>query len=711
LYGVQPAYYDVNDRLQSASAESLQRILSALGAPLARPADAAAALRERRQELWGRVVGPVAVAWDGECTLNLRLPAAAARGTFRSEIVNEQGGTHTWSGELEGLATVAERLVESTQFVVKRLPVNVRLPTGYHRLTIDLGAQCVESTLIAAPQTAYRHTRHGRSGTQWGVFVPAYALHRASSWGGGDLSDLEALIDWVSELGGSLVATLPLLAWLSEVSDDPSPYSPASRLFWNEFYLDVARVPEFPGCAAARAAAAAPEMQSTLADLRGARIVDYRRQMEARRRVLRALADSFFSADSPRRTALEQFCRDHPEAERYARFRAVGELRQQVWPLWPQRLREGDIRPGDYRDRDVQYHLYAQWQMEQQLQRLAADARRRDMLWYLDFPLGVNSAGYDVWRERDVFGLDASGGAPPDAFFTKGQNWGFPPLHPERLRAQGYRYLIQSLRRHLQYARLLRIDHVMSLHRLYWVPNGMDARDGAYVRYRSDELFAILVVESHRHQAQIVGENLGTVPEALDAAMQRHGLLDMYVVQYESQPGRTPALRDVPSATVASLNTHDMPPFASFWTGLDVDDRADLDLMSPDEASAERTARAATRRALSEFLRRRGVLSSDAAGPHEVLRAFLAWLASSPAEIVLVTLEDLWEETCPQNTPGTYLERVNWRRKTRYTLEQMRSSPNVVDALRMVASLRRREDIPRAAESTSPAASHEPDDE
>jgi len=182
------------------------------------------------------------------------------------------------------------------------------------------------------------------------------------------------------------------------------------------------------------------------------------------------------------------------------------------------------------------------------MQALSSTARSRGMKLYLDLPLGVHPEGFDVWRERKLFALDTSGGAPPDAFFTKGQNWGFPPLHPEAMRKQGYRYLIDCLRHLLQDASVLRIDHVMGLHRLYWIPKGLEAFQGVYVRYPAEELYAILCVESQRHQALIVGEDLGTVPRHVPTAMARHGVDRTYVVQFEltasikadpaSRPGR-----------------------------------------------------------------------------------------------------------------------------------------------------------------------------
>lgn len=192
----------------------------------------------------------------------------------------------------------------------------------------------------------------------------------------------------------------------------------------------------------------------------------------------------------------------------------------------------------------------------------------------IDLPLGVHAEGYDTRRERQAFAPEANVGAPPDPVFTKGQDWGFAPLHPRRIRQQGYRYVLEFLRFQMRHTGLLRIDHVMSLHRLYWIPKGHPPGEGAYVRYRPEELHAILCLESNRNKTVVVGENLGTVPPEVDAGMKRHHLRQMYVVQYEVPPDPRRALRPPPAQCVASFNTHDMPPFQAFWQGKDIEDRS-----------------------------------------------------------------------------------------------------------------------------------------
>jgi 4-alpha-glucanotransferase len=309
---------------------------------------------------------------------------------------------------------------------------------------------------------------------------------------------------------------------------------------------------------------------------------------------------------------------------------------------------------------------------------------------YLDLPLGVHPHGYDVWRHRALFATDVSVGAPPDAVFVSGQDWGFPPLDPGRLREQHCQYVIAYLRHHLQHARILRIDHVMGLHRLFWIPKGLGAGEGVYVRYPAEEFYAILSLESRRHNAWIVGENLGTVPSYVSPAMRRHNIQSMYVVHYEQASDAHGALRAVPTDCVASINTHDMPPFAASWRDSDIDDRLKLGLLDRTGARTERRARREQRRSLMHFLERKGLLVGASADPRRVLRAILAFLSASPARTVLVNLEDLWLETRHQNIPGTHDEHPNWQRKARYSLEAFREMPEVLDALREVDHVRKR---------------------
>jgi 4-alpha-glucanotransferase len=528
------------------------------------------------------------------------------------------------------------------------------------------------------------------------MFFPIYSLHSQRSWGAGNFTDWAEFTRWAASFGANVMGTLPLLAaFLDGPFGDPSPYSPASRLFWNEFYLDITAIPEFTACAEAQKLAGSAAFQKRLETFRRGALIDYRSEMAVRRKVLEQLGRFFFSKSSARRREFERFLSARPGVEQYAEFRAVCEKTARPWQLWPQRLREGSLRKGDYSEETKRYHLYVQWLAQEQMDQLLQAANRAGAHFYLDLPLGVNPAGYDTWREREVFALNASAGAPPDVFFTKGQDWGFAPLHPQKLRAQGYRYVLDYLRFQMRHTDLLRIDHVMSLHRLYWIPNGFSAAEGAYVTYRADELYALFCLESHRHRTMLVGENLGTVPPEVNAAMERHRLRKMYVVQYEQRTDPKAALPLPPRQCVASMNTHDMPPFAAFWRGDDIADRADLGLIRGKKLREQKRTRKKMKEALVIFLRRHGLLQTKPPGPADVFRACLEWLSSSRAETVLINLEDLWGETLQQNVPGTLNERPNWRRKARLTLEEIRQLPQVAQLLRNASAIRSRRSTPR----------------
>lgn len=676
-YGIQAAYTDALGRRRSARDEAVVAALRALGAPLAGAGGAAEALRARAREIWCRTLEPVQVVWQGRrAALSVRQEAGRPS-QLPAQLTLETGETRAL-----GLA-LAPKPIETAdvdgKLYAKFLAPLPKLPLGYH--TLATGRPDHSACLvIVAPYRCYAAS----DARSWSVFLPLYAAHSDRSLATGDFTDLARLIDWVGSLGGAGVATLPLLAAFLKAPFDPSPYAPVSRLFWNEFYLDLGAPPE-AAAPRVRAFLTAPATVAEFARLGAERHVDYRSEMELKRRILDLLAAQFFadSGNTERRKAFDAFMADAPLAEDYARFQAAVELRGDTWPRWPAAMQAGGLEPPDYDAAAYRRHLYAQWLAEDQLGDAARRARSFGRGLYLDLPLGVHYDGFDVWRHRALFALGAAAGAPPDPFFTKGQNWGFPPLHPEANRADGYRYVRSFLHRHLRHAGVLRIDHVMALHRLFWIPHGFEATDGLYVHSPADEWYAVLALESHRHESLIIGENLGTVPRQVNQALAAHGVQRMYVVQYEVQPPPSAPLNPVPADTAASLNTHDMPPFAAFYHAADVDDRIALGLLDEAGAQAERSRRAAIRASLA------AALTPGRDDLPSLLPALLYRLAASPSRLLIVNLEDLWYETAPQNTPGTVAERPNWRRRSALSLEALRELPAVTEVLTQINRIRK----------------------
>jgi 4-alpha-glucanotransferase len=463
-------------------------------------------------------------------------------------------------------------------------------------------------------------------------------------------------------------------------------------LFWNELFLDVTRIPELQRSPQARHVLESEHFRKEIANLRRAEVLDYRVAMAAKRQVLEPLARTLFAEGGARRAEFESHLASDARLPEYAAFRAACERHRSPWQRWPARERDGTLPAlgGDQGSYD--YHRYVQWLATGQLEEAAGRAASEGTSLFFDSPLGVNRAGYDVWRERDLFALEASAGAPPDMFFTSGQDWGFHPIHPVAAREQEYRYPIACLRHMFRHAGVLRIDHVMGLHRLYWIPRGLPASEGVYVRYPAEELYAILVLEADRAGAAVVGEDLGIVPGYVRPAMARHGIHRSYVVPWELTDEPARPMRRVPERSFASLNTHDMPPFAAYWRGEDIQMRVERGWLDDAGAAAERRSRTAQRATLVEFLRRRGWLEGvegAAVSDEDMLAACLSELAASEAREVIVNLEDLWLETRPQNVPGTVDEYPNWRRAARHPLERIRRLPQVVGTLRHIDALRR----------------------
>jgi 4-alpha-glucanotransferase len=686
LYGVQTAYYDVNRRRRSASVEALLAALRSLGAPVASLHDVAEACRERRQAVWQRPLEPVLVAWDGEPpSMELRLPDRLDDVPLAGRLLLESGELQSWQWRVADLPVLRAADLEGTRYVVRRLRLPGGLPHGYHRFVLELPGNSVETLIIVAPSKAYTPPQESEDRT-WGVFMPLYALHSQGSWQSGDISDLESLVAWVNGKGGGVVATLPLLATFP---NQVSPYQPVSRLLWNELYLDVDSVSELQKCPAAQEMLASASFEREVEALRGLPLVDYGREMALKRRILEEMCRCLFAEASDRLQSLQRFAEAHPVAGDYARFRAVCENQGQCWRSWPQPLRDGVLRDGDYDDEARRYHLYVQWLAHEQMRGLFESAYEKGVRFYLDLPLGVDPDGYDVWSQRSIFAADASAGAPPDAVFTRGQNWWSPPLHPETLRQRGYSYFIACLRHHLQHRGILRIDHVMAFHRLFWIPKGLDASGGVYVRYPAHEFYAIVSLESHRHQCWVVGENLGTVPSYVNRALRQHNVHRMHVVEYElaAEPNRV--LRRAPANSVASINTHDMPTFAGFWRALDIKEREQLGLLDNETAHEELRQREALKEALVAFLQRKGLIAARGPSMDAILRATLAFLSASPAQAVLVNLEDLWLETQSQNVPGTGDDFGNWRHKSRHSFEAFCQLPQVDQLLGEVERIRR----------------------
>ena len=657
---------------------TLRALAPDLGIKLERIEDAVGALAVLERERWREIVPPVVIGWDGTLVVPFSVPADLD-GPWEIEVTTEAGQQVRAHGRLFELPADGHAWPQGVVHCVRRARI-VLDELGYHSLRWKAAGGQGEAFAISAPEKAW-----GGPGTgtrRWGVFAPVYGLASAQTGQAGDLGTLRQLFEAVERRGGSYVATLPILAQFLDEPCQFSPYSPASRLYWNEMYLDLAALGAEVGITPPPAPPIVP----------GA-LIDHQAQYHWRRHALDPIAEHI-AANPALSTEIDAWAH-RVGAYDYAAFRAVGEQHRTGWSAWPAPWREstpvietrGQAISLGAEGARLTTHVVAQWAMQRQLEALGTSS---PVGLYLDLPVGVNCDAYEVWRHRHLFLTTLAAGAPPDALFLGGQDWGLPALSPTALRRDRYRYFIRCVQHHMKVAGMLRIDHVMGLFRLYCVPAGRPATDGVYLRYPADELLAILTLESQRARCSLVGEDLGTVPKQVRPAMARHGLYRLHVGQWylPEKPGAEPA--PSPAESVASLNTHDTPTFAGWWRGADIDDRRDLELITSDQEAAERVERADARAAMMAFVGDRDP------GLTEVERAMVAAttdLAKGPAEVVLIALDDLALEPFPHNVPGTVTQRPNWQRRVdRWAdaLDEDRASPAAAAAVDAVASARPR---------------------
>ena len=683
--GVLDTYRDIHGADHATTDDTRVSLLRAMGVAVEGAGEAQRELARLDAEDRARLLQPVAVVhahvWQ--------LPALPVpEGTpWTAELTLENGSRHVMRGVTSPVATPTASAEP--------------LPLGYHQLRVSVGAgertRQATQLLIVPPARCPGIERRTGGRRAVGVLANLYSIRSAGDWGCGDVGDLRRLATWVAQAGGAFVGINPLHA-LRNAGGGVSPYSPVSRLFNNPIYLDVGALPEVAESPEAAALLADSGVLATRAALRAEPLVDYAGVMRLKRRVLeplhRAFARLHRDRDTPRGRAYRRYRESQGEAlDRFAVFCALAEQPsapgsdgdQPDWHRWPAPLRDPDSAAVAHFARAnaeaVDFHRYLQFALDAQLA-TAADGLSLGV--YRDLAVGSAPDGCDTWAWPALFARGATIGAPPDDFAADGQDWGLPPIAPRALRADRYRYWIRLLRAGFAHGGALRIDHVMGLFRQYWVPAGSSARHGAYVRYPAEELLQIAALESHRHNAVVVGENLGTVPPEVGPALEAHGMLSSAVVYFEREAdgGFLPAT-SYPEHALVSIGTHDHVPLAGFLSGRDLEIHRRLGRL-PDDGARDRAVadRDRARQGLLERLEAEGVAPAATAERADVVRAAHTFLGRTPAGMVGVALDDLGLETDPVNIPGTNdAQYPNWRRKMRRSLEEL-ATPEAADSLR-----------------------------
>jgi 4-alpha-glucanotransferase len=708
--GIEPRYVDAHGRTVTIDRESALRLLEAMGVEVA-PDD-----RERsRAAAFG--LPPVIVAHDSEPT---RIALPGLKSALRWKLVSELGAT------LGGETTIGEDRSDSHRAgaapgAATRGRAMIALPpltAGYYRLTVEPGGH--RATLLVAPRRCWLPERIEHGERLWGVAIQLYLMRSADDWGIGHYPMIGTLARMLADHGADVIGLNPLHAMFADRPEQASPYSPASRLLLNVLNIDVSQVPEWPRCAAARDLHASATFQRRLQAVHEARQVDYPEVARLKLDTLRLLFDCFGAeASAERKAAFGDFrarrsaafgrhctylaLREHfASADRNANANAGAPEATGDWRTWPEAYRSPDSPAVAAFERDhadaITRQAWMQWVADEQLRAAAEAAGDAGMAigLYRDLAVGADAGGAETWSEAAAIVRSARVGAPPDIHNPAGQDWGLPPFNPVAWRAEGYRSFIDLVRANMRHAGALRIDHVMGLQHLWWIPEGATPDKGAYVQYPLDELLAILAIESHRHRCLVIGEDLGTVPPGLRERLAEVAILSYRVLFFEldEQAGEFRSGADYPVLALTVAGNHDLPTVTGWLAADDIALKADLGRLDAGQA------RELSDRRQREREQVRALLGAEpdvvAVDDLDFVRRAHDFLAATPSAVMMAQWDDLTGEAEPVNVPTTSDEYPNWRRRYQVPLEAFVGDAAIAEQLRAIAATRR-EQTPKPA--------------
>jgi 4-alpha-glucanotransferase len=707
LWGIEPEYWDIWGRKHVTSEQTRRAILRALGVETASALQIHLAIRERTRKEWSRLLPPALVIGQSKRPRQapLYIPHANLEDTLRLRIRHEDGQVDVHDFAVADLAETGFEDFEGRRILRRQLPLPEELPPGYYNVDAAVGELRDSMRLIVTPDHAWSPKTRAA-----GLAVALYGVRSRRNWGCGDFRDLRELADYVGDdLGASFIALNPLHALHNRRPYNISPYLPVSVFYQNFLYLDVEAIAEFR-CPAAQKLWTDPAVQAEVEAVRASELVEYERVAALKMRFLRTLFRSFLRErrdGSERAASFKAYVESEGELlDRFATYCALDEWlharhpEMWIWTQWPEEYRDPDS-PATRRFRErhsmrVLFYQYVQWQIDQQLACAQQYCRSNGLAigLYHDLALATDRFGADLWAHRRFYVSGCRVGSPPDDFSPKGQDWAFPPPCSDHHRETGYRLFTESIRKNCRHGGALRIDHVMRFFRLYWIPDGADATEGAYVRDRWEDLIGILALESVRNQVMIIGEDLGTVEPSVREALARCGILSYRLFYFErDERGAFKPYSEYPAQALVSTTTHDLPTLAGFWKNADIEARRQAGILTDERNYSEQVEGRMREkqkildvlfalRLLPEHMSRSAAEIPELTG--ELHNAIIGFLALAPSALLAVNQEDLTKEEAQQNLPGTTFDQYpNWSRKMRFTVEELRTEPEARDFTRM----------------------------
>jgi 4-alpha-glucanotransferase len=705
LSGIEPGYWDIWGRYHQTTTAAKQTILHALGMAAGSQEELESSLAALTRREWERLAPPAIVASESvEHEVPLNLPVESLGERARLAVRCEDGQSFEFHFNLWELPQIAHIAMDGRTRVRKLARLPIRLPLGYHEISVEVGGVAAVVRFIVTPDRAWVSPHLGRGGRAAGIAVSLYGVRSARNWGCGDFGDLLEIVAFAAEeLEAGFVALNPLHAIHNRRPFNTSPYLPNCTFYQNFLYLDIESMDDFAGCRRAQHLRGTPLVAAEIEALRASPFVEYERVSALKLRFLKLLFVRFlreWRTGSARVREFQAYLdREGSLLEKFATYCALAEYLHRldpevwIWPQWPAHYRDpASPESAAFRRkhwRSVLFYQFLQWQIDIQLRRAQRRARDRHLSigLYHDLALATDSFGCDLWAHRPFYIAGCRVGSPPDDFSPLGQDWGFPPPNAVRHREDGYRLFAESIRKNCRHGGALRIDHVMRLFRLFWIPDGSNATEGAYVRELSEDFVRILALESVRNQVVVVGEDLGTVEPAVRETLARFGILSYRLFYFEkNEKGEFRRHEEYPRQALVSSTTHDLPTLAGFWVGADIAARRAAGTIDDAEFHQQTAHRAGEKQKMLDLLFEQKLLApelpraADAypelAGP--LHHAVVGFLALTPSQLLAINQEDLTKEVSQQNLPGTTWQYPNWGRKMRFTVEQLRSDPEAL---------------------------------
>jgi len=696
--GIESHYNDAWGRPRNIATATKTKLLSAMGYQVDEPNLLLNQVQENSNNAWLSVLNPVQVLRVEEnLQIVVRLPIELVTDEYIAHINTELGEIieHRFVPIDCQLVNVAH--IEDMEFQEYLIDIPITLPLGYHSLSLVIDDDELGSMrLIIAPSSCYKPEALLQGQKVWGISVQLYCLRSDNNWGVGDFSDLSFLVEKLAKQGAQFVGLNPIHALYPANPNACSPYGPSSRRWLNFIYIDVTALDGYQQ-ASTQAVVNDIDFQQKLQKARSTDLVDYELvtelKLNALEKVFAHQNSQYLSKNTKLNKIFKAFVVEGGESlKTLAVYDALQEslVAQQKpssgWPVFPKELSDfynPAVKTFSKKNaKRVKFFLWLQWQAALQLEQAnqVAEQNKMSIGLYRDLAVGVSEGSAEIWGNKELYCTKASIGAPPDILGPLGQNWGLPPMDPEKLYEQQYQPIIELFDANMRATGALRIDHVMALLRLWWVAKGDDAKEGGYVYYPVDDLLAILALESHRHQSLVIGEDLGTVPDEIRTKLAGNGVYSYRVFFFEqADDGGFFSPAHYPEQSMSTLTTHDMPTLTGYWHCDDLALGKKLGLYPTDEIlSTLYTSRHENKQSILDTLHGHHSVNDEVGrnGHNVAMSKALNFgmqlhMAAGSSALLSLQLEDWLEMDKPVNIPGTFNEYPNWRRKLSRNLQDI----------------------------------------